>query len=343
MDKSVIFAVAGSGKTTRLIEELDLESRVLLLTYTDNNFEHLRRRIIQKFGHFPENITLRTYFSFLHGFCYRPLLQMRLLSRGVNFSMPPVETARFALTNDARFIDKSRRLYHNRLAKFLDVKGCMPEVIGRLERYFDRIFVDEVQDLAGQDFNFLLNLCAANVEFLLVGDFYQHTFDTSRDGAVNKGLHDNIVKYERRFKDRGVSVDRETLLASRRCASAVCDFIRDNLHIDIRPFDDRQTKVYLINSPDDAAALHADSAIVKLFYESHYKYGCHSQNWGASKGLDHFHDVCVVMNGPTWKNLQQGTLHESAAMTRNKLYVACSRARGNVFLVPETLFKRYRV
>src|SRR6267154_3985645 len=103
MDKRVIFAVAGSGKTTRIIEELDLDRRVLVLTYTDNNFEHLRRRIIQKFGYFPENITLLTYFTFLHGFCYRPLLQMQLRSRGVNFSMPPVETARFALMNDACF------------------------------------------------------------------------------------------------------------------------------------------------------------------------------------------------------------------------------------------------
>ena len=45
MDKRVVFAVAGSGKTTRLINELDLVKRVLLITYTESNCEEIRRRV----------------------------------------------------------------------------------------------------------------------------------------------------------------------------------------------------------------------------------------------------------------------------------------------------------
>lgn len=155
-------------------------------------------------------------------------------------------------------------------------------------------------------------------------------------------LHDNIEDYERRFTAKNITVDKEALKTSRRCGKAVCDFIRDHLRIDILPHEDRQTVVSVVDNAKDAAVLHADSDVVKLFYDSHLKYNCYSQNWGASKGLDHFKDVCVVMNRSSWQSLQGGTLHNLAAMTRNKLYVACSRASGNLFLVPDNLYKGYR-
>ncbi|HCR0139063.1 TPA: DNA helicase UvrD, partial [Klebsiella aerogenes] len=63
MDKSVIFSVAGSGKSSLIIKRLRFDQRALIVTYTENNHRHLRNRIIQKFGMIPPNITLTTYFS----------------------------------------------------------------------------------------------------------------------------------------------------------------------------------------------------------------------------------------------------------------------------------------
>jgi DNA helicase-2/ATP-dependent DNA helicase PcrA len=40
-----------------------------------------------------------------------------------------------------------------------------------------------------------------------------------------------------------------------------------------------------------------------------------------------------------WKN---GTFRDINAETRNKLYVACSRARGSLTFVPESLLKAYK-
>ena len=77
MDKSVILAVAGSGKTSRLVASLDEDQRFLVVTYTESNHDDIRRKIIQRFGYFPANITLYTYFGFLHGFCYRPFLRSK--------------------------------------------------------------------------------------------------------------------------------------------------------------------------------------------------------------------------------------------------------------------------
>lgn len=58
--------------------------------------------------------------------------------------------------------------------------------------------------------------------------------------------------------------------------------------------------------------------------------------------MDHYQDVCVVMGADIWKRYLAGTLHESNPQTRNKLYVACSRARGDLYFVPDKLLKAFK-
>ncbi|MFK0310607.1 hypothetical protein ACIQUF_05120 [Pseudomonas sp. NPDC090233] len=105
--------------------------------------------------------------------------------------------------------------------------------------------------------------------------------------------------------------------------------------------EDRLSEIVNVESQEMADRLHGDSTVVKLFYEQHYKYGGHSQNWGASKRQDHYNDVCVVLGAKAWKQYQEGKLQESVAKARNKLYVAFSRARGAVYLASDRLFKAY--
>ena len=156
MDKSVIFAVAGSGKTSRLVANLDDVQRFLIVTYTESNHDNLRSKIIQRFGYFPANITLYTYFKFLHGFCYRPFLRSKKNTKGVTFNLPPTDFY-YTLTDDRRYMTSSRRLYANRLAKFIKQENLIGAVVTRMEKYFDVFFVDEVQDFGGHDFNFLFD------------------------------------------------------------------------------------------------------------------------------------------------------------------------------------------
>jgi len=340
MDKRVIFAVAGSGKTTHLISKLSLEKRALIITYTENNYSHLRSSILKKFGTLPSNITVMTYFAFLHGFCFRPFAQMQMGTRGLNFRRPP--DTRLPLADRKRYCDSKSWLYHNRLAKLIEIKGLLPLVRARIERFYDAVYVDEVQDFAGHDFNLLIELSATNAEMMFVGDFYQHTFDTSRDGNVNRTLHDDLLRYEKKFTDAGIFVDKETLSSSWRCGTTVCEFIRVHLQIDIQAHEDRAGNIINVDNQEMADRLHGDQTIVKLFYEQHYAYGCYSQNWGASKGQDHYQDVCVILGSKAWKQYLEGKLHESVAQTRNKLYVAFSRARGGVYIAPDKLFKAYK-
>ena len=83
MDRRLIQSVAGSGKTSYLIDRLNLKRRFLLVTYTINNTEHLKNCIIRKFGYLPNNITVYTYFEFLLAVCYRPFLADTIGAKGI--------------------------------------------------------------------------------------------------------------------------------------------------------------------------------------------------------------------------------------------------------------------
>lgn len=342
MDKRVIFAVAGSGKTNLLIHQLDLVKRVLLITYTESNCEEIRRRVLVKFGYLPDNITVCTYFTFLNSFCYRPLLLMKMQTNGIAFERPSDYSSRQKLNSRDRYVTDSGRIYHARMAKVLDVHGCMSAIQRRLERYYDRICVDEMQDIGGHDFNLLKQIIQANVEVLLVGDFYQHTYSTSADGAVNKGLHDSYDRFKDVLRSVGLIVDTTSLLNSHRCSATVCSFIRDKIGVEIYAHTERSTQVSVISEMSRAAELHASPNTVKLFFQEHGRYGCYSQNWGDSKGRDDYQDVCVVLNAQSWKHFSAGTLAQMAATSRNKLYVACSRARGDLHVMPDTLLKAFK-
>lgn len=339
MDKRVIFAVAGSGKTTLLIERLSEHSRTLILTHTVNNELHLRTKIISRFGFLPEGIRVMTWFEFLHGFCCRPLMQEQLRIRGLSFSPPPQKISR---SQWQHFQDYSGRVYHCRLSLLLMYHRMMPTVRSRFERYYDELLVDEVQDFAGHDFNFLLELCEVNASVVLAGDFYQHTFDTSRDGNTNASLHDDFHRYEMRFQKAGITPDRETLSRTWRCSQTVCDFISGSLNIAIEAHGLHTTQIETISEKERADALHADDRVIKLFFREHHRYSCNSMNWGASKGLDHFQDVCIVLGSQHWRLFTRNELQTLPAASRNKLYVACSRARGNITFVPESLMRPFR-
>ena len=342
MDKAVVFAVAGAGKTSHIIAQLDTSRRFLLVTYTDTNYNNLRNKVIARFGHIPSNIAIYTYYSFLYSFCFKPFLLMKMNTQGISYSLPPASTLRLPRSDIRFYLDPHRRLYSNRLAKVLEARSVTAEVIGRIQRFFDVLCVDEVQDFGGHDFNLLMDICRGLPHVLLVGDYHQHTYDTSRDGNTNSTLHRDYVRYQQRFRDAGLMVDTDTLSKSYRCSPAVCDFIQQSLGIHIESHRVDDTSIFLPFAGLDIDALHADASIVKLFYNQHRAYGCYSDNWGSSKGVDDYSDVCVALTKGAHASLADGTLREESPQTINKLYVACSRARGNLYLVPEAAFNKFK-
>jgi hypothetical protein len=336
MDKTIILAVAGAGKTSYIVDRLSNEKRSLIVTYTDNNYINLENKIRDKFhGIWPDSITLMTYFTFLYRFCFKPFLSDIVKAKGILFKK---NSNRFVKQDNINyFLSPSRYLYSNRLAFLLEKKGIVAEIQERISKYFDEFVFDEVQDIAGRDFSFMEKLMETNVNMLFVGDFYQHTFDTSRDGNVNCSLYNNETAYKTRFLRKGFVCDSSTLKRSWRCSSNVCDYVRKNLGINIysNRLSTDNTKVLRVTDANQIQKILNNDCIIKLHYQRSLSYGIGHKNWGDIKGEDCYQDICVILNKTASKLEKTGQLCHLAPSTKNKLYVAITRAKGNVYIIDE--------
>lgn len=338
MDKRVALAVAGSGKTQHIIDKLDIDCRALIVTYTVNNAANLRKRILKKFGFVPEGIRVYTYFSFLISFCLRPIAGNDIKIKGVCYDIPP----KYAKRNSTpHYLTKNNRIYHSRISKLIIDCDGISDVSSRIETYFDFFCIDEVQDFAANDFNFLCELSTTKIEILLVGDFFQHTFDTSRDGNTRNNLHANFKHYLDNIEKAGYKLDLDTLSHSFRCSPTICRFVTDQIGI---PIQSHRTDEVIIEVLEGARIKEVffDDAVIKLFFKESNKYVGWTDNWGNTKGLDDFEDVCVVLNPTTLKAFENKALTGLAPSTANKLYVACTRAKRNLYFVSQKELLKYQ-
>lgn len=340
MDKRIVLAVAGAGKTTEIIEKVNYDDKTLIITYTESNYNNIKKRIINKFKEIPSNIRIYTYFTFLYKFCFSPL-KKDVYTKGIEYN--PVKN-RFLSSNCLEYyMNKSnRKMYHSRLAKLCNER-MLQDIIRRVEKYFDNIYIDEIQDFSGHDFNFITSIIKSNCSIFLVGDFYQHTYDTSRDGSVNKNLYSDYLEYINKFRVAipEIIIDNTTFIKSKRCSKEVCAFIKEKLNIDMESYFNNSSKVVEIVTENEVDTIIKDNSIIKLFYQNSKKYNINNvDNWGNSKG-ETYEDVCVVLNANTYKSYKRNELISLPSVTKNKLYVACSRPTRNLYLVEEKLLNDY--
>ena len=245
-------------------------------------------------------------------------------------------------TGISRYVSRGNLLYHSRAFDFANKFIGLGKVIARIQKFFDFVFLDEVQDFAGYDFDFITLLGQANINAILVGDFFQHTFDTSRSGTKNSNLHNNYNDYKTHFQ-KFFSVDESSLAVSYRCSNEICEFLRDNIKIQINSCrqGDTSQKPVLIQNKETIRCIMENPSIKKLFYNCSKKYSCNASNWGDCKGLT-FGDVCVVLNENTYKLFYSGKLNSLSPISRNKFYVACTRASGKLCFIREKDVAEYK-
>ena len=333
--KQAILAVAGSGKTTLLVNSLSLDNRYLLLTYTDNNADNIRKAIIQRFGCIPDNVMVSTWFSFVLNFLVKPFrIENCPLIRWMLFP-PPNEVPRYARGME-RFVSKEGGIYHCRSFEFVKRYIGEEKILNRISKFFDVVFIDEAQDFGGYDFDFIKMLGKANFSVTLAGDFFQHTYDTSHDGNKNQNLHYDLKEFRQQLS-KYYEIDEVSLAESHRCPPEVCQFITEKLGISIKSACSAYgSEPILLESKTAADEVISNDSIKKLFYNNAHKYNCNAMNWGACKGLS-FDCVCVILNKKTYELYKQDRLSELKQITKNKFYVACSRTRGQLIFVPDSL------
>lgn len=323
-NKKVLNAVAGSGKTTFIINQLSNDNkRILVITYTTANQENLRRRVIGKFGHIPNNIFIFGYFEFLLKFIVKPLCPY--IVKEICFEIPHFR-------NQDPFTKDKKMIYANKVAKY--ILDNIPDFKQRINTYFDEVFIDEMQDLASDDFLWMLSLANLQIPVTLVGDFFQSTFYSSRRGNNLSNLYNNLNLYKRKIEQSGFHFDSTTLVYSHRCTPTVCEFVKDKIGISIESANASPSEIGLISNQEEMRNILEDKRIKKLFYQNSKRYTVNSENWGNSKGISYEH-VCVVLNETTYKLFEKNKLMDLAAITKSKFYVACTRTKGDLRFIRE--------
>jgi DNA helicase II / ATP-dependent DNA helicase PcrA len=345
LTNTVILAAAGSRKTTSIVDEAlaSTGDRVLVTTYTLDNLRQLRTYFERRCGCVPAHITLMTWYSFLVQHCVRPYQRRAGLSRrvkGLYFDVvPPAVARRVPKKNRAQYyLTADARIYRDRTAEFAVDSNVATGglTISRLEQIWSRMFVDEVQDLAGWDLDVLDALFASKLTITCVGDVRQATYATANTVKNGKYRGRGMWEWFQQRADQGtvgVTVRNE----SYRCNQAVCDFA-DGLYPDMPAT--KAVDVPATNHdgvvrvrPTEVEEYVREYCPVVMRYSRAVDVGnLNAINFGAAKGLT-FDRVLIFPTKEMFRYFDKGVGNALADATRAKFYVAITRARFSVGIV----------
>lgn len=331
MGKKIILSVAGSGKTTFVVNCLDLTKRYIVLTYTNANYDNLRKKIITKFdGVIPKNIFIYNFDYFLYNILFKGIYADLFPEiKGIEFDQNKINSYAKQGTDD--YWKNKYMIYSARLSYYLlQNKSALLE---RIEAITDYLIIDEVQDVGSRDFDLIMTLSKSTINLLYVGDFYQHTYQTSADHNYRKSLFYNYSDYIKELKKYGFEVELDILNNSYRCSKSVCEFVKNKLRIPISSHRNDETDIAEIADIETIKDVWYNNDIVKLHYQKASEYSGNHRNWGDVKGEDKFNDVCIILNKNTYDHFKNNCLSDLNPITKAKLYVAITRAKGKVFLV----------
>jgi DNA helicase-2/ATP-dependent DNA helicase PcrA len=383
INNKLILASAGSGKTTFLIKSalsLPSNEKILITTYTEANEAEITRKIIKINGLIPENIQIQTWFSFLiqHGvkpyqgtfhqsLFLKPIRGMLLVNNpsGIKYSFANEFNKKINVPyNEEREFEKhylasSRKIYSDKISKFvfncnLKVKN---EIIDRLARIYNHVFIDEVQDLAGYDLELIKLLFKSNISTVLVGDPRQVTYLTHIEKKNDKYKNGFIKDYllEKCKSLIGDNIDETTLNVSHRNDTEICLF-SSKLYpkfpspnscecSNCRDLTIEHKGIYLVQKKDIQNYV-LNYKPIEIGWNKKMKpiNPVNYFNFGESKGLG-FDDVLIYPTNDMieWlKNHNYNLKNE----TRAKFYVGITRARYSVAIVVENFnddkFKNYK-
>jgi DNA helicase-2/ATP-dependent DNA helicase PcrA len=226
----VIVAGAGAGKTTYIVREAiqNKDKRTLITTYTQANEGEIRNKFIEENGCVPDHVTIQTWFSFLLQDGVRPYQGRRFKSRiGRLVLVSGISAMYVKETEDKHYLTDDGLVYSDKIAKLAISCNMMSDgaVIMRLEDIYDVIYVDELQDITGNDLDFLKLIAASSCDLIMVGDPRQGTYSTN-NASKNKKVRKDKTKVVDFFvgdNALNISVDSTTLGKNYRCHSTICD------------------------------------------------------------------------------------------------------------------------
>ncbi|MCC6508082.1 MAG: UvrD-helicase domain-containing protein [Pirellulaceae bacterium] len=341
-ENKVIFACAGSGKTTRLVTEAiaSRDRRIAIVTYTNNNTREIANRFGELNSGIPKHVEVMTWFGFLLRECARPYQRAKYTAKRVeSLLFVNQQSARYvAETDTARhYFANGELIYSDKIAKFVcecENKSSQ-SVTARLGQIYTDVYIDEFQDLAGWDLEVIELLLQSGIRVTLVGDPRQHIYSTNPSQKNKQYLGIKAVNLVQKWRQRGLCTI-ESMSGTYRCNQTICNFANA-----LWPGMDIMTPLRNDTTDHDGVFVVAENVAEEyiqrfspqvLRHDKRAKsYGCEALNFGLAKGLQ-FERVLIVPTAPIKKYLNSGAL-DHVEQSRDKLHVAVTRAQHSVAFV----------
>lgn len=207
--------------------------------------------------------------------------------------------------------------------------------------FYDAVLIDEFQDFREYDYDVIMTLSKHLNDVVLVGDYHQHSVSARNNtGKPFKNMSADVSydDFIAELQTAGFEVDLTTLVKSRRCSAEICTYVSEKLHINITSNGDHGGTIKWID--DDPSSVLDDDRIVKLVFQEAGKYSFPALNWSYSKG-DTLDSACVILTDGL-ENLGSDKFNPDKVKpsTLNKLYVAMTRSRGDLYLIKSSTFKK---
>lgn len=369
MDKKVILAVAGAGKTYHICHHLDPIKRNLILAFTNENIYNIKREIVDAHKEIPVNTKISTFHSFVYNNFILPY-ELSIAShfscptfssQGITTLSPPIKSVktssstyrknRFYTTKDkiGHYVTTNHLYYCDTLSelalqikrnKTLGTETLVKRAIIRLRKFFDVIYVDEFQDFRQHNYDLLLRIAKGFPNIYLIGDYFQHSVSGRNNSGKPFEENTTYDSFIEELKRTNFKVDHSSLLKSRRCSSEVCDFVKNKLQINISSANINKGRVIWITK--DFEGILRNDNIVKLVYNNSKKYTFRSMNWSYSKGST-FNSVCLILTKKL-ESLSDDSFNPEilGRSFLNKLYVALTRSSGDLYLMKSSDFSKYK-
>lgn len=338
----VVIAAAGSGKTRRLITEAlaDANARVLTTTYTRENLSEINARLWQTAKGKRNQVTALTWFEFLLREAIKPYQSYKtdiLRIQAINFitEKPP-----YSNRSDFNryYLDKGSNVFSDAVADLAYTLNNESggKVIRRLERLYDLILIDEMQDLAGWDLEFVEVLLKSKIRIVMVGDPRQAVYSTNRSPKNSQYRGTKIVEWVANRMKKG-QCSRTLLSVSHRCNQSICDFA-DGLYSGLDATTSGNTErieandVHLVHRDDvDAYRLRFKPQALR-WSKATTKAGQDALNFGEVKGRE-FPRVLIYPTSTILNYIERGDALKD--VSRAKFYVAITRAQHSVGIVTD--------
>lgn len=363
MAKKVILAVAGAGKTYHICNELDVTQRNLIIAFTNENIKNINNELLKKHnGKIPSKTEVLTFHKFIYRCFINPYEPMILRyfnedmtkNKGVTIRTPEKQSTQ---TEFNPYYVKDNKLEHYRvkgryhndylgklLCKIKPTKSpILKTAIGNLNKYFDNIYIDEFQDFRKDDYNFLEKLIKGVPNITLVADYFQHSVSGRNNSGAPFKKALNFDSYISLLKKINLDVDLETLRGSRRCPENICAFVRKKLDIEIKSNNTNQGDIKFIQDEKAIDDILNDKNIMKLVFQEASKYKMNVINWGYSKG-NTYSCTCIILTENFYCLNDENFCKKNieSASTINKLYVAITRTKGDLYFIFSSDFKKFK-